>query len=163
MSDALLQHTKLASNTDYVHALDALCALAQRNLYLFEKNYEKLGYNGLERYETLRKFLLASSANRLFLLAHDTRHLATQCPRMMMLLRQFSASLFIYQTPKNLQHLTEPFAIADETHYVRRFHFDDVRGIAAKNDPENALSLKSRFLEMWSTSHPAVSATTLGL
>ncbi len=163
MTDTALQHTKLESNGDYVSALNTLCALAQHKLYLFEKNYENLGYNGLERYETLHKFLLSSPANRLFVLAHDTRHLATQCPRMMMLLRQFSASLFIYQTPKNLQSLTEPLAIADETHYVRRFHFDDVRGIAARNDPENTLALKSRFLEMWSVSHPAVSATTLGL
>ncbi len=162
-SNAPLQHTKLEGNSDYVAALNLLCTLAQQHLYLFEKNYADAGYNALERYETLRKFLLSSPSNRLFVLAHDTRYLATQCPRMTMLLRQFSASMFIHQTPKNLQHLTEPFAVADAAHYVRRFHFDDTRGIAAQNDPENALALRSRFLEMWSVSLPAVPATTLGL
>jgi len=79
------------------------------------------------------------------------------------LLRQFSASMFIYQTPKNLQYISEPFSVADESHFVRRFHFDDPRGILAQNDPENARALKSRFMEMWASSHPAVSATKLGL
>ena len=87
----------------------------------------------------------------------DTQH------RMLMLLCQFGTSMFIYQTPKNLQHITEPFSVADESHYVRRFHFDDMRGILAQHDPEKARAMKSRFMEMWATSHPAVSTTRLGL
>jgi hypothetical protein len=71
--------------------------------------------------------------------------------------------MFIYQTPKNLQHITEPFAIADDDHYIRRFHFDDPRGICAQSDPSNARALKSRFLEMWASSHSSASSTTLGL
>jgi len=163
MDDNTLQHTKLEGIVDYVGALDTLCKLAQRNLVLFEKDYDGTGFNSVERYESLRSFLLASPAHRLMVLSHDTRYLATYCPRMMMLLRQFSASMFIYQTPKNLQHISEPFSVADESHYVRRFHFDDPRGILAQNDPEQARALRSRFMEMWESSHPAISATTLGL
>jgi hypothetical protein len=62
-----------------------------------------------------------------------------------------------------LLNVTAPFAVADELNYVRRFHFDDPRGILAQNDPAGARVLKSRFEEMWTASHPAVSATTLGL
>ena len=163
MSESELQHTHLDGIADYVAALDTLCKLAQRNLYLFEKDYDGTGYNTEARYETLRNFLLASPAHRLFVLAHDFRYLSTMCPRMMMLLRQFGASMFIHQTPKNLQHITEPFSVADDAHYVRRFHFDDPRGILAQHDPEKARALKSRFLEMWASSHPAVSTTRLGL
>ena len=162
--DALaLQHTKLDGITDYTAALDTLCKLAQHNLYLFEKDFDGLGYNGEARYNTLRLFLLASPAHRLFVLAHDVQYLSTLCPRMMMLLKQFGTSMFIYQTPKNLQHISEPFSVADESNYVRRFHFDDPRGILAQNDPEKARALKSRFLEMWESSHQAVSNTKLGL
>ncbi|OGS99472.1 MAG: hypothetical protein A3K04_02235 [Gallionellales bacterium RBG_16_56_9] len=163
MNDNMLQHTKLDGIVDYTAALDTLCKLAQRNLYLFEKNYDGLGFNTEARYETLRSFLLANPANRLFVLAHDMRYLSTLCPRMMMLLRQFGSGMFIYQTPTNLHQVTEPFAVADDAHYVRRFHFDDPRGLLAQHDPENARALKSRFMEMWSVSHPAVSATKLGL
>lgn len=163
MSSPDLEHDKLDGIDDYKTALDQLCGLAQHELYLFEKNYDGLGYNGEARYETLRRFLLANPNNRLYVLAHDVHYLATQCARMTMLLRQFGHSMHLYQTPKHLQHLTEPFAVADDSHYVRRFHFDDTRGIFARNDPQQARALKSRFLEMWASSHPAAPATTLGL
>ncbi|MGA8864977.1 MAG: hypothetical protein WBM09_10945 [Gallionella sp.] len=158
-----LQHTQLNGIAEYTAALDTLCKLAQRNLYLFEKDFDGLGYNSEARYTTLRNFLLANPAHRLFVLAHDTHYLSTMCPRMLMLLEQFGTSMFIYQTPKHLQHVSDPFSVADESNYVRRFHFDDPRAILGQHDPEKALALKSRFLEMWESSHPAVSATKLGL
>ena len=163
MSDDTPQHTKLDGIADYTAALGTLCELAQHNLYLFDKDFDGLGFNAEARYETLRIFLLANPIHRLFVLVHDTRYLSSLCPRMMLLLHQFGSSMFIYQTPENLRHITEPFAVADESHYVRRFHFDDPRGILAQHDPEKARTLKSRFLEMWSASHPGISSTKLGL
>lgn len=163
MNDGTLQHTRLDGIVDYVAALDTLCKLARRDLYIFEKNYDGLGFNTEARYTTLRNFLLVNPAHRLFVLAHDTHYLSTLCPRMLSLLHQFGTSMFIYQTPKSLQYISEPFSVADEANYVRRFHFDDPRGILAQNDPENARVLKSRFMEMWSVSRPAVSVTKLGL
>jgi len=162
MSDDL-QHTILNGTADYITALDTLCSLAQRNLCVFEKDFEDIGFNSEARYDTLRHFLLANPANCLHLLAHDARPIVQHCPRLMLLLRQFGHNMHIYQTPKHLLHLTEPFAVADEAHYVRRFHFDDPRGIFAQNDAEGTRVLKSRFTEMWASSHPALSATTLGL
>lgn len=158
-----LQHTAINGNTEYVAALDSLCRLAQHNLILFEQNFEGLGYNNEARYQTLRGLLLSNPAHRLRVLTHAPHYLATRCPRMTMLLQQFSNRMFIYQTPKNLQHLTEPFAVADDRHYVRRFHFNDPRGLFAQHDPEQAYALKSRFDEMWASSHPAISPSKLGL
>lgn len=163
MSADDMQHTQLDGIMDYNNALDTLCKLAQRDLFLFEKDYDGIGFNSVARFEILRKFLLVNPAHRLFVLTHDTHYLSTLCPRMLMLLRQFGTSMFIYQTPKNLQHLTEPFSVADESHYVRRFHFDYYTGILAQQDPEKARALKSQFLEMWAASHPAISTTKLGL
>lgn len=163
MSDDDLQHIHLDGIADYTAALDTLCGLAAHNLYLFENDFDGLGFNGEARHDTLRRFLLESPAHRLFVLAHDTGYLSTRCPRMMLLLSQFGASMSIRQTPKGLRHITAPFSVADESHYVRRFHFDDPRGILARNDPENARALKSRFLEMWADSHSALSVTRLGL
>jgi hypothetical protein len=163
MSDDSLQHTQFDGVADYVAALDTVCASAQHTLNIFEQNYEDIGFNSEARFDILRHFLLASPINRLNLLVHDPQHLIRFCPRMMMLLRQFGHGMFIYQTPKNLQNITEPFAVADDAHYVRRFHFDDTRGLLAKNDPEGARLLNSRFREMWASSHPCASGTTLGL
>ncbi len=162
MSD-VPEHTALNGMVDYMVALDTLCGLAQRSLYLFEKDFDGIGFNSEARHDTLRAFLLANPMNRLHLLAHDTGPLVKNCPRMMMLLRQFSYSMHIYRTPDHLRRVSEPFAVADEQHYVRRFHFDDPRGMLARHDAEGARTLQSRFLEMWSVSRPGASATTLGL
>jgi hypothetical protein len=163
LSDDILQHTTLDGVADYIAALDTVCASAQHTLNIFEKNFDGIGFNSEARYDMLRRFLLVNSMNRLNLLAHDPQPLIRFCPRMMTLLRQFGHSMFIYQTPKSLQHITEPFAVADNAHYVRRYHFDDTRGLLARNDPEEARRLNSRFQEMWASSQPCASATQLGL
>jgi hypothetical protein len=163
MSEGELQHTAINGVIEYSAALDTLCASAQRSLFIFENDFDNLGFNTEARFNTLRSFLLASPNARLHLLAHDTQVLVRFCPRLMMLLRQFSHNMHIHQTPVNLRHISEPFGVADENCFVRRFHFDDARGIFAKNDHEGARLLKSRFEEMWATSRASVSATTLGL
>ncbi len=163
MSESTLRHTQLTGVVEYSNALDRLCQLAQSELYLFEKNFDGLGFNAESRYETLKQFLLASPTHRLYVLTHDARYLSTQCPRMMMLLRQFGVSMSINVTPKHMQNVTDPFSIADSVHFVRRFHFDDPRGILGVNDPETARALKSRFMDMWTSSQPGIAATTLGL
>ncbi len=158
-----VQHTPLNGTDDYIAALDSVCALAARSLCIFEKDFDGLGFNSEKRYDALRRFLLASPYNRFYLLAHDTRYLARDCPRMGMLLRQFSHSMQIYRTPPHMMNISEPFAVADELHYVRRFHFDDTRGVFARNDPQGARVLHAQFTEMWAASRPGVSASTTGL
>ncbi len=163
MSDTLLQHSPFDGGAEYIAALNTVCGLAQRTLNIFDKDFADSGFGTEARYNVLRRFLLRSPHNRLQLLAHDTQHLVRYCPRMMILLREFSHSMAIHQTPAHLHQVTEPFAVADESHSVRRYHFDDTRGLLAQNDPESARILNARFQEMWSASHPGATPTTLGL
>jgi hypothetical protein len=163
MTDDILRHTPLDGVSDYTAALDTLCKLAHHNLYLFEKDFDGLGFNAEARYKSLRQFLLANPQNRLFVLAHEMQYLSTCCPRMLMLLSQFDDRMLIHQSAKHLLHITAPFCVADNKNYVRRFHFDDPRGILAVNDPEHARTLELQFMEMWANSHPAISTTILGL
>lgn len=161
MGDDTLQHTRLDGIADFIAALDTLLGLARHRLCLFDWDFAGQGYDSAVRHETLRNFLLASPANRLFVLAHDTTHLATCCPRMMSLLHQFGTGMFVHQTPRHLQHVSEPFCVADESHSLRLFHFDDARGILCLHDPETARALQSRFLEMWPLSQPAPATARL--
>lgn len=153
----------LLSTAEYVSALDTLCGNIKNSLYVFDKDFINCGFNSASRFELLKNFLLSNPKNQLLLLAHDTRPLAQYCPRLMILLQKFSHNMFIYQTPKNLQHLTEPFAVADQSQYARRFHFDGSRGILALNDGAGASLLKSRFMEMWAVSRPNTSTATFSL
>jgi hypothetical protein len=163
LSNDALQHSTFDGVADYIAALDTVCSSAQHTLNLFEQNYEGIGFNSETRFDMLYRFLLSSPVNRLNLLAHDPQHLIRYCPRMMILLRQFGSSMFIHQTSKNLLHITDPFVVADNANYVRRYHFDDTRGLLARNDPEEARRLNSRFNEMWASSHSCASGTVLGL
>ncbi len=163
MSEGGLTHKPLDGVAEYVAALDEICGLAQQSLFIFENDFDSLGFDSEVRYNTLRRFLLSSPFVCLHLLAHDTEPLVRFCPRIMMLLRQFSHVMHIYQTPTNLRHLTAPFAVADSQHFVRRFHFNDTRGIFGQNDPQESILLKSRFEEIWASSHPNASGSVLGL
>jgi hypothetical protein len=161
--DEELKHTQLNGADDYIEALNTLCGMAKRTLCIFEQNFDGLGFNSERRYDLLYRFLIASTTNRLYLLAHDTNYLSRDCPRMKMLLRNFSHNMQVFRTPQHLMNISEPFAVADEKHFVRRFHFDDTRGIMAENDPQGARALNSQFNEMWAASRPGLSAFTTGL
>ncbi len=163
MNEEHLEQIKFESSADYLAALDNICRLARNTLIFFDKDFVDSGFNSSTRFEILRNFLLASPKNQLQLLAHDTRPLSQHCPRLVQLMRQFAHNMSIYQTPKHLQQLSAPFAIADNLHYVRRFHFDHARGTFAKNDSEYAHLLKSRFMEMWQASHPSAFTATFTL
>ena len=119
MSNHTPEQLKLSSMADYLAALDRLCQMAEHSLYFFDKDFDRLGFNSEERFNTLRSFLLGSPTHKLYLLAHDTQYLSTKCPRMINLLHQFTTNMSIYQTPKNLQHIAIPFAVADDEHLVR--------------------------------------------
>jgi hypothetical protein len=163
MTEGKAKHKSLDGIAEYVASLDEICSLATGSLYIFENDFDSLGFDSEFRYNTLRRFLLSGPFVSLHLLAHDPGPLTRFCPRIMMLLRQFSHLMRIYQTPSNLRHITAPFAVADAQHFVRRFHFNDTRGIFVQNDPQEASVLKSRFDELWAESHPGASGTQLGL
>ena len=57
----------------------------------------------------------------------------------------------------------DPFVIVDDRCFVHRFHFDEMRGLLALDDPIETHTFIERFSEIWEASSPSVSATTLGL
>lgn len=157
------QHTRLESIAQYSEGVDTVIAKAQRRIRVFDRSLEGTGFNSPGRHELLRAFLLARRTNHLYIVVHDTGYLSHRCPRMQLLLRQFSHGISIQQTHPHVQGVYDPFVIADEAHFVRRFHFDDSRSLLALDDPQEARTLNERFDELWEASFPAVFATTLGL
>lgn len=157
------ERTSIDGTAAYIVALDKICSLANSTLYIYEKDFADLGFNTETRYNTLRQFLLANSYNQLHLLTQDTHYLASLCPRIMMLLRYFSHNMTIRHLPLHMHHLASPFAVVDNLHFVRRFHFDSMQGVFTTNEPQEARSLHAQFNEMWLSSRTTLSATTLGL
>lgn len=160
--DLLPEHRKLEGNREYEAALDALFARSGRKLRIFER---QLGpaYNGLERYDLLRGFLLTSRTRTIQIVLHDASNLQRDCPRLINLLRQFSHAVTIRETEPQAKAVYDPFAVMDDRDYVHRFHYDDSRGLLGLNDPHEARGFVQRFEELWEASAPAASGTTLGL
>lgn len=157
------EHHKIEGQRDNEQAINSVISQARRTLRIFDYSLRGNGYNGIERIELLQNFLLLNRTNRLTIVLHDTEYLTRECPRMMNLLRQFSHAISIYQTTDEARSASDPFIIADNDHYLHRFHYDHARALLALNDPGGTLELVRRFNEILEASEPAAPPTTLGL
>jgi len=153
---------KLAGLAEYDAALDELIANATRTIRIFDKSLGR-NFNTPRRYELPPAFLLASRINRLQIVLHDTSNVGRDCPRLMTLLKRFNHGIAIQQTLAAARNVYDPFAVADDTRFVRRFHHSDLRGVATIGDIAASSLLVKRFSEIWEASAPSLAATTIGL
>lgn len=144
-------------------ALGRLLEQPGRELRVFDPDGAALRLNHASRIESLERFLLASRTRRLYMALHDTEHLTRRCPRMMALLARFSHAIQINRTHEEIRELQDAFLVLDAVHYVRRPVAAFFRGAMGLGDETDGQVMRSRFLEIWAASYPAVSATTAGL
>ena len=144
-------------------ALGRLLEQPGRELRVFDPDGAALRLNDASRIESLERFLLASRTRRLYMALHDTEHLTRRCPRMMALLARFSHAIQINRTHEEIRELQDAFLVLDAVHYVRRPVAAFFRGAMGLGDETDGQVMRSRFLEIWAASYPAVSATTVGL
>ena len=153
---------KLEGNAAYEAALDELLANTEHTVRIFDRRLTA-AFNSPRRYGLLRQLLLAKRSNRVHIVLHETTNVTRDCPRLILLLKQFSHSMAIHQTLPVARRVYDPFSIADDLRFVHRFHYNDVRGAATIGDVAATHSLLKRFDEIWQASAPAVTANTTGL
>lgn len=154
--------TPILGNAQFDAAIDSVLQKASRRIRIFDRDLGR-EYNASRRIELLRRFLLASRRNTLQIVAHDIQTLDRNCPRILNLLRNYAHSISIHETLPTAKLVYDPFVVVDDHCFVHRFHFDEIRGLFALDDPIGASSFVERFAELWEASSPAISATTLGL
>lgn len=147
---------------EYEQVIDALIPQTQRFIRVFDRTLSR-DWTSSQRHEALRQFLLASRQNRLLIVVHDAEPVERECPRMVDLVRQFSASVRIHETLSPAKHVYDPFVVFDASHYVHRFHYRYLRAACGSNDVVGAQQLLDRFAEIWDASAHAVAAGTSGL
>jgi hypothetical protein len=157
------QRQMLNGERDYESAIDRVIDAAQNTLHIFDSDLASGGYSSLKRYDALNAFLRKSDKNRLIIILHETEHVSAYCPRIMNLLKTHSHVIAIHKTMEHARIANDPFVVADDLHYVHRFHRDGARSLLALNDPAGARQIEERFQQLLEASHPAVFATTLGL
>ena len=155
-------HTPIFGNAEYETAIDTILQKASVRIRIFDHTLGK-EYNSSRRLEVLRRFLLASRRNTLQIVLHDSRTMDRDCPRILNLLRAYGHSISIHETHPTAKSVYDPFVIVDDRCFVHRFHFDEMRGLCALDDPIGTHTFIERFSEIWEASSPSVSATTLGL
>jgi len=156
------QHTPILGDAAYETALNTILEKARKTVRIFENSLGR-DYNSPRRFELLRTFLLANPRNRLQIVAHDAQSIDRNCPRLLNLLRAHAHAISIHETHQAAKAVYDPFAVVDDLHYVHRFHFEEMRGLLALDDPIGTHTFIERFEEIWEASSPAVSATTIGL
>jgi hypothetical protein len=157
------QHRSFASEVEYEAAIDEVILRAKKTLHIFDGDLKRGAYSSLKRFEHLRDFLMRGRENQLVIVLHETDFLTARCPRLMGLLRSYGHHVVIHKTHEHARIASDPFVVADQAHYVHRFHQDNARGLLATDDYAGARELEERFGQLLDASHPAVSATTLGL
>ena len=156
------RHTPIFGHAEYETAIDRILAQASARIRIFDHALGK-EYNSPQRTDLLRRFLLAGRRNTLQIVLHDIGTLDRNCPRILNLLRTYAHAISIHETLPTARSVYDPFVVVDERCFVHRFHFDEMRGLCALDDPIGTHTFIERFSEIWEASSPAVFATTLGL
>jgi hypothetical protein len=146
-----------------VAAIDELIDLAQRRLQVFDVDLAQGGWQTAARNERLAAFLRRGREPRIEIIAHDLRWVESSCARLVALFRAYTHAITIYQTGPEARAAMNPLVIADERHFLHRFHADQPRASLGVEQPERARPLVMRFEEIWATGGPGLQATVLGL
>jgi hypothetical protein len=165
-ADTLMSETvyeRFESNAGFQAAIDRLLEQPGRELRIFDPDLAALRANEPGRIERLERFLQASRTRRLYVAVHNPDHITRQCPRMMSLVARFSHAIQINRTHEEIRELQDAFLVLDSMHYVRRPVAQFFRGAIGLGDETEGLAMRSRFMEIWGASYPAVSGTTVGL
>ena len=153
----------ITGNVDAVSAIDEVIAKATKSLRIFDHSLKDRGFNAPERFEVLREFIRRDRANEIQIVLHETDGLERDCPRVIILLRQFPSAVKIHRTTGQGQQAGDPVIIADRAHFWHKLYFEHPRSVMSLNSPGDAKPLLDRFDEIWECSEPAVSATVPGL
>ena len=155
-------YERFETNEGFQATVDRLLEQPGRELRVFDPDGAALRLNDPARIERLERFLL-SRTRRFYLVVHSTDHLTRQCPRLLTLLRRFSHAVQINRTHEEIREVQDAFLLLDSVHYVRRPVAAFFRGAMGLGDENESQALRGRFGEIWASSYPAVSSTTIGL
>jgi len=156
-------YERFDTNEGFQASIERLLEQPGRELRVFDPDGAALRLNDAARIAGLERSLLASRTRRLYLVVHNTDHLTRKSPRMISLITRFSHAVQVNRTQEEIRELQDAFLVLDAAHYVRRPVAQFFRGAIGLHDETEGLVMRSRFMEIWAQSFPAVSSTTVGL
>jgi hypothetical protein len=157
------EYRLLEGQQEALAAIDQVIASATHQLAVFDVTLSQRGFNSVKRYETLRAFLAKRRDNRIRIVLHDPSKVVADSPRLILLLKDYPMSVMIHRTSESARHAMDPLVIADSHSFWHHLHFEHPRSVVQLYDPAETAPWFGRFEEIWETSEPAITPTTLGL
>lgn len=162
-SAALPERQLLAGEAEYGLAIERVLKSAQRDLQIFDIDFQKGAWSSKSRAELIYAFLSEHRDNKLMIVLHDTDFLTNYCPRIMKLLETYSHKMTIRKTDAQVHHARDPIIIADSQHHVHRLHIDHDRFVIVMNDALTTKALQERFEQLLDAASEQIASTNLGL
>ncbi|MEO7403705.1 MAG: hypothetical protein ABIU95_08565 [Burkholderiales bacterium] len=153
----------IQSAIEYDAGVTALIERAHRDLAIVDPDGLQLHLNSLARITALEAFLRQSPTNEITIVLRRIEHVATECPRLIEVLRRVGVRMRIHSAIGDAARTQDCFVIADELHCVRRPVATQARGVMIEHDAAEIALQRERFGQILASSEVAVSATTLGL
>lgn len=160
MSESTHQH--FDSLAAYREALAALIGKASHRLWFYEQTLEESELGSRTMHDLLWQFILRAPAASIRILVRDPDYLVNHCPRLMQLRERFSHLIEIRSPHEEAPMLESGFVLADEDAYLKRVHFDWMRGEVGEDGRESAI-LEHQFDELWEHSAPPAEMSRLSL
>ena len=155
--------TRLDTLAAQIDAIDRLIALATTRLVVFDRDLSEGGWNGALRADRIAAFLRRSRNVRMSIIVHEVRYLEASCPRLTDLLKVYGHAMQVWRTGVEARGATDALVIADDRHFLHRYHVDQPRATLAIDMPGATKPLLARFEEIWATGEPALGGSVLGL
>ncbi|MBK6638882.1 MAG: hypothetical protein IPH08_12935 [Rhodocyclaceae bacterium] len=158
-----MSYARFDDEASYRSGLGQVLALAERTLYVFDRNLADMNFESPALQSALLAFIDRDRGNRLHVLLHDTNALQRHMPRTIALIARFAHAIEVRQVPDEYRHLADCHILADARHGIRRFHTDHPRGSLLIDNPEEVRAWWNRYGELWEQSTPLTLTGTTGL
>lgn len=146
----------------YRAALASLIGDARHRLWIYERSLQEADLGCPAMHDLLWRFLVRSPAGRVRILVHNPDWLLNHSPRLMQLRERFAHLIEIRVAHEEMALLTTAIVLADEERYLKRNHFDWMRGEAGDVRRELML-LENQFALLWEHAGPPAGICPLGL
>ncbi|WP_139826487.1 DUF7931 domain-containing protein [Derxia lacustris] len=149
--------------SDFHAALFELIRHAEKELLLFDPDFQAWPASEARFSEALGQFLARGRSARLRLATGSPAHLLRNCPRLVSLFSRHSDQIQSVHASEMRRLPAESLLIADRRHALRLPDFTRPRGVLRLDDLAYAQPLADRFEEIWQLCEARIHVNPLGL
>lgn len=159
-----MRHSDLMTSwAEHSASINRLLPLAQRTIAIFDRDLSQLALETPERQDFLLRFLNNTPGASLRIVLQNAEPFRLHSPRLSRLLRNFSHSVHLVETPPHLANLADSMLLIDDDKALIRFHHDHARCREYLGDAEACAPYRKRFDEIWNDGCTPLSTTVPGL